>query len=322
MKSITRLLLALLMVAASPAALSQKYPSRPLRVISPDAPGSNMDVIARLVGQELGDHLGQTVVIENRPGAGGIIGTEAVAKAAPDGHTLLMVTAYAVVVNPFLYDRLPYNPDTDLAPVSLLGTAPFALFVSSTSGVNSFAELLARVKSNPGKTNGGTATQGSLLHLTLESVRRSTGMEFTYVSYKGSTAAGTALVQGEIDLLVDTFTPMMPFLKAGRIRPLAVSSLRRVAMAPDVPTLDELGLKGFDANGWAGVFVPARTPKDVRDTLEAAFAKVVASPKIRERFDSLSWAASGAGSNELAALIRSDRERWGPVVKSLGLRIQ
>lgn len=322
MKTFSRVLFALALAVGSPALLAQKYPSRAVRVVSPDAPGSNMDVIARLVGQELVEILGQPVVIENRPGAGGIIGSDAVAKAAPDGHTLLMVTAYAVVVNPFLYDKLPYNPDTDLAPVSLLGTVPFALFVSTSSGVTSFPDLLARVKANPGKTNGGTATQGSLLHLTLESVKRSTGMDFTYVSYKGSTAAGTALVQGEIDLLVDTFTPMMPFVKSGRIRPIAVSSLRRVPMAPDVPTFDELGLKGFDANGWAGVFVPGRTPREVRDVLEAAFSKVASSAKIRERFESLSWTSSGAGSTELAALIRSDRERWGPVVKSLGLRIQ
>ena len=322
MKSLTRLLVALAIALSPPALLAQKYPTKPVRVVSPDSPGSNMDVIARLVGQDLSEVLGQAVVIENRPGAGGIIGSDAVAKSSPDGHTLLMVTAYAVVVNPFLYDKLPYNPDTDLAPVSLLGTAPFALFVSTAGGVNSFGDLLARVKANAGKTNAGTATQGSLLHLTLELLRRDTGMEFTYVPYKGSTAAGTALVQGEIELLVDTFTPMMPFVKSGRIRPIGVSSLRRVPMAPDVPTFDELGVKGFDANGWAGVFAPGKTPREVRDVLEAAIARVVAGSKIRERFESLSWTASGAGSNELALLIRKDRDRWGPVVKSLGLRIQ
>lgn len=322
MSRLLRLLFAFILAAGAQAAGAQKYPAKPIRVISPDAPGSNMDVIARLLGQELTEQLGQPVLIENRPGAGGIIGADAVAKSAPDGYTVLMVTAYAVVVNPFLYEKLPYNPDTDLAPVSLIGTTPFAVFVGAANGPNSYADLIGKIRSNPGRMNSGSATQGSLLHLTLESIKRSAGLDIPYVPYKGSTAAATALVQGEIDVMVDTFTPLMPFVKSGRVRPLAVSSIRRVAIAPEVPTLDELGLKGFDANGWAGVFVPGRAPRDIRIALEGALAKAVSSARIRERLETLNWSPSGAGADELAALIRRDRERWGPVVKSLGLKIQ
>lgn len=321
MKPLSKLVLTCLFAALASPAAAQNYPSKPVRLISADAPGSNADTIVRLIGRAFGDVAGQPLVVENRPGAGGMIGTEAVVRAAPDGYTILGVTAYSVVVNPFLHEKMPYNPDTDLAPIALMGSVPFVVFVRA-DGPQTFGELVQRIKASPGKYNGGVTAPGSLLHLTLESVKRAAGLDLVTVTYKGSVAAATALIQGEIEMQVDTFTPLMPFVKAGKVRALAVSTRERVAIAPDVPTLHELGVTGFDAVGWAGVFAPSQTPKEVRAFLETAFARALQDQQVRERMKALSWEPSGAGAEQLAERIRRDRERWGPVVKTLGLKVQ
>lgn len=321
MKPLSKLIMVCLFAGLAFPSAAQNYPSKPVRMVSADAPGSNADTIARLVGRAFGEVVGQPLVVENRPGAGGMIGSEAVVRAAPDGYTILGVTAYSIVVNPFLHEKMPYNPDTDLAPIALLGTVPFVVFVRA-DGPRTFGELIERIKANPGKYNGGVTSPGSLLHLTLESVKRAAGLDLVTVTYKGSVAAATALMQGEIELQVDTFTPLMPFVKSGKVRALAVSTRERVAIAPDVPTLHELGVTGFDAIGWAGVFAPSQTPKEVRAILEAAFAKAVQDPQVRERMLALTWEPSGAGAEQLAERIRRDRERWGPVVRALGLKVQ
>jgi tripartite-type tricarboxylate transporter receptor subunit TctC len=310
------------MLASAPlVAHAQKYPSKPIRLISADAPGSNGDIVARIIVSALGEELGQPVVVDNRPGGGGLIGSSLAAKADPDGYTMLTAVAYTMIINPSIHEKLPYNPDTDLVPLGATAFVPFGIFVRA-DGPKSFADLVQRIKANPGKLNGGATSPGSFLHLSLEAMKKSLQLDLLTVVYKGSALGSSALLQGEIDVYVDTFGAVMGLLKTGKIRALAVTTSKRTLVAPDVPTLDELGVAGFDASGWSGFFVPGGTPRSIRAVLEPAFAKAMQSAKVRERLETLNYDPAWIGSEQVVERVARDRERWRPVVHALGLKPQ
>lgn len=295
------------------------YPSKPIRMIVPFAPGGATDTIARLIGAKLQESLGQPVLVENKPGAGTNIGVAAVANAAPDGHTLLMGTP-SIPVNPALYSQLPYNWQRDLQPVSMVGFVPNLLVVHPSQPVNSVKDLIAHAKANPGKLNFGSSSVGGAIHLSGELFNSMAGVVMVHVPYKGSAPAMTDLLAGRIALMFDNLPSAMPHAKAGKLRALAVTSSKRSALFPEVPTVAEAGLPGFEVLSWNGVFVPAGTPRDIVMKLQAGIRKAVAQPDVQQRFAEQGIEAGGNTPEEFGAFLKAEADKWQPLVRRLGLK--
>ena len=307
-------------LAQSGPALVQGWPSRPVRLLVPFAAGAGInDIMARLVGQHLGAGLGQPVVIENRAGAGGIAGTEAAAKAAPDGYTFLM-TNVSLVTSAYLYPKLPYDPQKDFVPVTLVATSPLMLVVHPSVAAKSVQELVALAKANPGRLNFGSGGVGSTPHLSAELFKSAAGIDAVHVPYKGGAPALNDLVGGQLSFMIENVPGTMPFVKQGRLRALAITSAQRSPLEPALPTMVESGVPGYEVVGWQGLFAVAGTAPDIVARLQADVGKVLRLPEVRERLAALGAEPVGSTPEEFGAFIRAERTRWGRIIREKGIR--
>lgn len=310
--------IALLTLFAS--AQAQPYPSKAIRMVVPFSPGGNVDINARAMAPGLTEALGQPVVIDNRAGAGGMIGGEIVVRAPPDGYTLAMASNSVYSIAAVVFAKPLYNPVRDFAAVSGISNVPLVLVIHPSVPAKTFREFVALVKSKPGQMNMATAGQGTSNHLIAEMLQMAAGIRMTAVPYKGSGPALLDLLGGHVDSHVDQLTASMGYIRGGKIRALAVTTDKRAPLLPDVPTLAEQGLKGFDATTIVGVLAPAATPKDIIDRLHGAIVKVVAQSTVRERFAALGATTLGNTPAEFAAYIKSDYAKMQKVVKDANIR--
>jgi tripartite-type tricarboxylate transporter receptor subunit TctC len=316
-----KLLIALLAFAASAVAQAQAWPSKPIRYIVIFAPGGTTDILARLIAPKLSDALGQPVVVENRPGAGGNNGAEMIAKAAPDGYTIGSGTVSSHAINATLYSRLPYDPEKDFSPITMLATLPNMLVVHPSLGVNTVPELIALLKANPNKYSFGSAGNGTSQHMSGEMFKTMTGTSMQHIPYKGSGPMIADLLAGTISMSFENITTAYPPVKQGRLKALAVTTARRSFVAPDVPTMQELGLAGYDITSWQALFAPAGVPKEIIARLHAETAKALKAPDVAKRLQDLGLDAGGMAPEELAAIVHNDIPRLGKVVRDSGAKI-
>jgi tripartite-type tricarboxylate transporter receptor subunit TctC len=314
-------LLAALTLCMAPLALAQTYPSHPIRLVVPFPPGGTTDILARAVAQKLSESFGQQVIVDNRPGAGGNIGTELVAKAAPDGYTLEMGTVGTHAINASLYSKLPFDHVKDFVPVILVAGVPNVLVVNPALPVHSVQELIAYGKANPGKLYFASSGSGTSIHLSGELFKTMTGVQMTHVPYKGSAPALTDLMGGQVQLMFDNLPSSLGFIKAGKLRALAVTSAERASALPDVPTIAESGVPGFEASSWFGVLAPAGTPREIVQKLNAEIAKWLATPEAREKLASQGAIAAGGTPEDFARHIAAETAKWAKVVKASGAKV-
>jgi tripartite-type tricarboxylate transporter receptor subunit TctC len=317
-------LLTSLVALALPAAqaLAQKsYPNKAIRMIVPFAPGGSNDIMGRLVAAKLTESMGQQVVVDNRPGASGIVGTDLAAKAAPDGYTVL-VMSLTFTVNPSIRSKLPYDTEKDLVPVTLIASAPLILVVHPSLPVKSVKEFIAYAKANPGKLNFGSGGPGSTPHLAGEMLKTMAGLEMTHVPYKGGGPALADLLGGQIQLMLENIPSTLPFVKSGKLRVLAVTSKKRSPTVPDVPTLDEAALKGYELTGWNGLFVPRGTPRAIVNQLHAETVKALAAPDVKERLAAMSAELGGESPEKFAVFIKAEITKWAKIAKEAGLKVE
>lgn len=300
---------------------SQAYPARPVRLMVPFPAGGGSDTMGRVIGAKLGERLGQQIVVENRPGAGGSIGAEAVAKAPPDGYTLLLGSTSEIAQYPNVNPRIGYNPQRDFAPISLVGTVPLLLVVHPSLPVTSVKDLIALAKSRPGQINFSSAGNGSTTHLAVELLVLTTGIKMTHVPYKGSPPAVADLVAGNVQAGIPTMPAALPFVKAGRLRALGVSTAKRASVLPDLPTLQEAGVKGYDNALWTGVLAPTGTPPAILSRLHAELVKVVELQDVKESLARQGAESASSTPEEFAAYINSELAVWAKVVKQANVRI-
>ncbi len=309
------------LLATAPSAQAQKYPERPIRMVVPFAPGGGTDIIGRIVGQGLSEALGQPVVIDNRGGAGSTLGTEIAAKSPADGYTLLFGNI-SLAFNATLYTRLRYDTLRDLAPVTLAAVQPNILVINPAIPARSLKEFIDLARTNPGKYNYASAGTGSGTHLAAELLKLLTKIDIVHVPYKGTGPALTDLLGGQVNMMVSTFASALPHVKSGRMRALAVTTAKRSPATPDVPTLIEGGVPGFDYSTWYGLLAPAGTPRAVIDTLNATTHKVLRRDDIRQRLEQQGVDPIMNTPAEFAAYLRSETEKWGKVVKATGAKAE
>ncbi len=302
------------------AAFAQTYPTKPVRLIVPQPPGGGADIVARMIAQKLGEQLGQQMVVDNRAGANGIVGTELVARAPPDGYTLLTGITGSLTINPNLYKNLPYKPVEDFEPISLAVMSPYLLVVHTAVNANNVGELITLAKSKAGPLTYSTPGNGSLAHLAMEWLRTSTGTQFLHVPYKGSAAFG-AVIAGEIQVTLVSVVSGMPQIKSGRVRALAITSKTRSRAIPELPTVAESGVPGFEATNWFGVLAPRGTPQPIITQLYKLMAASAKSSDVKERMLRDGADAVGGTPQEFATLIKTELKRWGEVVKLSGARV-
>jgi len=307
-------------LAPTHAAAQAAYPARPVRIVVPFPPGGTSDILARTISARLQGPLGQPVVVENRPGAGGNIAGDAVAKAAPDGYTILMGTS-SLAISKSLYKKLSYDLLTDFAPITQAVNYTNLLVVHPSTGFSSVAELLAAARAKPGTLVYGTAGNGTPPHMTGELFKAYTGVDITHVPYKGGAPAIADLIAGQIPMMFDNVPPLLPHVRSGRIKALAVTSLQRIAVLPEVPTLHELGLKDFDAVGWNGLLAPAGTPRPIVNRIHDEVIRVLRIPEVRDGLTSQGADIVGNSPDEFAAWIRTEVKKWGEVVQRSGAKV-
>ena len=307
--------------AAMPmAAHADTWPSKPITLVVPFPPGGPTDMVARVLAQNVGEQLGQSVIVDNKPGANGNIGNAFVAKAAADGYTVLYNTS-SIALSPALYKKLSYNVNTELAPVALTAVVPLALVVNPKTPVNSVAEFVKYAKDQKGKLSYGSAGNGNVTHLAAFQLVQHYGIEATHVPYKGSAPADVDLVAGQIDFLTDTINSVSAFIKDGKLKLLAVSTSKRLPNFPQAPTLAESGMTGYESGAWRGVMVPAKTPKEVVDKLNAAINKALKDPEVLKKLAIQSTEPLGSTPAEYGAYIKKEIARWDSVVKSTGVSL-
>jgi tripartite-type tricarboxylate transporter receptor subunit TctC len=312
---------AVALLIGSGSATAQTWPTKTISIIVPFATGGTTDVLARTVGQELSKSLGQAVIVENKPGAGATIGADYVAKAKPDGYTLLVGAVHHTIATS-VYKKLPYDFQRDLAPVTTLAIVPNVLVVNPNVPAKNVKELIALAKKSPGKLSFGSNGNGTGQHLIGAQFGIGAGVDIIHVPYKGSGPLTIDLLGGQIDMSFDTVTPVLSHIRAGKLRPLAVTTIKRSAALPDVPTLDEAGLKGFDLGTWFGILAPAATPKEVVARLNSEIVKIVNSPDFRKKMDELGAVPVGDTSAQMAGQIKSDTERFAKLVKDAAVTIE
>ncbi len=302
------------------ASQAQTYPSQTVRIIVGFPPGGTTDVIGRLVAQELTESLGKAVVVENRPGASGTIGSGIVSKATPDGHTLLVVSSTHGTA-PSLYASLPYE-DKDLVPAALIATTPYVLVVHPSMAATNMAQLIAYLKANPGKVEYASSSPGTAQHLAGELVQRMAGVNIVHVPYKGTGALMPDLLSGRVPMMFENIAIMTPHIKKGSLRPIAISSAKRTPLLPDVPTVAETGLAGFEVLGWFALLAPAKTPPEVIRRLNADINAAIARPAIVTRFAELGAEPLGGSPEQAAAFIRREQDKWGRIIREAGIKQQ
>ena len=320
MRRILLMLLAALTLCGA-ALAQQPYPNRPLRVVIPWPPGQATDLVGRLIAQKLTEVLGQTAVPDNRAGAGGMMGTDFAAKAAPDGYTLLMASSGPVTINP-LVQKTPYDVDRELVPVAKIGLSPYVLVTSPSFPAANAKEFVALVKANPGKYSFASSGTGATAHIVAETFNMRAGLTTIHVPYKGSAPALTDVAGGQVAYALETVAGTMPLVRAGRLRAYGLSIAKATAMAPGIePLADSLGLAGFDVGAWIGVMVPAGTPKPVIDRLSGAMQTIMASADVRERLTGVGLEVDYAGADEFARYLKVQHTRFADIIKKAGIKI-
>jgi tripartite-type tricarboxylate transporter receptor subunit TctC len=311
---------ALLLVTAAPASAADAYPAKPVRFVITFPAGGPTDVVVRLIGQGLTSQWGQPMIIDNRGGAGGIVGTEIVAKAAPDGYSFLVGTAGGMTINPALQPKLPYDSFRDFAPVGMLVMNPQILVAHPAVAAKNVKELVALAKTKAGQLNFASAGTGTATHLGLELLKLTTGLDAVHVPYKGGAPATTDLIAGQVQLLWVSIPSVLPHVKSGRLRALAVSTAKRSASAPDVPTVAESGYPGFEYSNWNALFAPAKTPAAIVNKVNASVVKILSDPEVAQRLASQGADPAPGTPDALARYMRTDHERWKKVIKSAGIK--
>ena len=316
-------LLVLLFLAAMPLhASAQDYPNKPMRIIVPYPPGGASDVVARLIGQYMGETFRQPVVVENRAGANGIISYQFVAQSAPDGYTMLMSNVGPSAINPSIYAKIPYDAIKDFTPVSLTNLVPLMLVVNSSLGVNSVAELIAKAKAAPGMLTYGTGGTGTAGHLAMELFMSNAGIRMERVSYKGDGLALNDMLGNQITTMFTTVISGDPHVQSGKLKALAVTTTKRLAAKPDLPTVAELGMPGFEAVSWGGVMVPANTPRPIVAKLNAEINRILKLPEFRERLAKVGAETAGGTPEEFQAYLAAETEKWARVAKTANIKVE
>ncbi len=317
-----RTIAAALAAFAATAAFAQSYPAKPIRLVIAQAPGSATDVISRVVGKPLSEALGQPVVVDARPGAGGLLGTEIAAKSAADGYTLFMANNSTHGSNPALYARLPYDAVNDFAPVTFVASVPYVLVVAPSLPAKSVQELIALVKSQPGKMNYASAGNGSTHQFCAELLKTSAGLQIQHVPYKGSPPAIAGLLGGEVQMMFANVADIGSQVKGGKVRPLAVTTLKRSATLPEVPTMAEAGVPDFEIQSWFGLLAPAGTPKPVVERLNAEMLKVLARDDVKKTLGAQGLEVSSSSPEQFAAYIKSEIARFSRIAKAANLKAE
>ena len=311
---------AFLFALAMPAlAAAQSWPTKPVRMIVPFPAGGPTDVLTRALAERLSAALGQPVVVDNKPGAGGTIGSDFVAKSAPDGYTLLMATGSTHSVGPYL-SKVPYDPQKDFTPIVYVGKATNILLVSPTLGVSNVRELIDLAKKNPGKLNYSTSGIGSVAHLTSEMFASMAGIKIVHVPYKGTQLSIPDLMSGQIAMLFDNVLTAKPHVEGGKLKGIAISSRERSSLVPDIPTVSESGLPGFDSWNWFGIFGPANTPAAVVERVNAEINRIVTEPAMKDRFAQLGFETTGGTPAQFAAVVQSEARKWSQVIREANVK--
>jgi tripartite-type tricarboxylate transporter receptor subunit TctC len=304
------------------AAQAQTYPNKPIRLVVGFAPGGNTDTVARVVGQKLGERLGQQVIIENKAGAGGTIGTAEVARAAPDGYTLTMGTTTTHAIAVAAYAKLPYDPVADFEPIALVANAPYLLVVNSSLPAKDLKEFIALVKSQPGKLNYGSAGQATTTHLVMATLATRAGLDMVHVPFKGNAPATTAVLANQVEILFGALPPLLPHVSSGRLRALAISSGKRSPSLPAIPTVAEAGFPDFDISLWLGFFSPKGTPPAIIKRLEAELLHIAQSPELKDLLEKQGLEPYANGAAELGKLVRSEITTYQSVFKAANIKME
>jgi tripartite-type tricarboxylate transporter receptor subunit TctC len=310
-----------LLCALPGGATAQAWPDRPIKFVVAAPAGSSIDVLARAIGDKLKDKLGQPVVVDNRPAAGGTAATDLVAKSAPDGYTMLMSFNGPLAFAPYLYSQLPYNPQKDLAPIVITSSQPNVLAVTASLPVRSVRELVDYAKTNPGKLSYASVGNGSSSHLTMELLKATAGIDIVHIPFNGSPPAVTATVQGETQLMFAVMQPLQAQIQAGKLRALAVTTGKRFPLLPELPTIAEVGYPGFEALAWNGVLVATGTPRAIVEQLNAEINAILKDQSVKSALNAQGFELIGGAPEDFAQLIRSESDKWAPVIKRTGAKI-
>lgn len=308
-------------VMLSGATAAQAYPSRPVRIIAQFTAGTSTDIMARVAAQRLSATFGQQVIVDNRPGAGAVLGTELAAKSTADGHTLVMAVSSAFGINPTLYARIPYDAVRDFDPIINLALTPQTLVASPSAPFKTLKEFVAFAREKPGTVNYASLGAGSTSHLTTEMLRSVAGIKLNHIPFKGSADAHTQVIGGQVPVMHDAIPATMPHIKSGKLRGLGIGTLKRSPFLPDLPTIAEAGYPGFEAVGWIGMAAPTRTPGPVLDKLNAELNRMLNDDVVKERLNTLAFTAVGGTRKEFADYIKSEIAKWGRAVKESGARV-
>jgi len=314
--ALARAILVCMGLAASTGVQAQlNYPSKPVRVVVPFPPGGATDIVAREISERLGTALGQTFIVENRPGASGNIGVEMVVRSPADGYTLVVGAPQTLTINPQLFRNMSFSPQKDLAPIVVVASVPNVLIVTPKLAAKTPQELVALARSQPGKLNYGSSSLGGTPHLSAELFKSLTESFIVHIPYRGSAPALQDLIGGQIDIMFDNLPAALPHIRSGRVRALAVTTLKRTPSAPELPTLDESGVKGFDSQGWFALLAPTGTPQPVLEKINAEVNRILATPEFRERLKKVGADPVGGSISDFRERLRSETERWGKVIK-------
>ena len=320
MKRLVRLALSIAVLASCCVAFAQGYPSRPVKVIVAFAPASATDILARVMADAFSKSMGQPFVVENKPGAGGIPGTEYAKNAPPDGYTLVMAPSGPFGINPAIYSKLPYDPVKDFEPIGNIGFTPQTIAVGAQQPYKTLKDLVAAAKAKPGEIAYGSLGVGSTSHLTMEAFQSAAGIKLNHIPFKGSGEAQTQMLGGTIPVMSDTIPGLLNHIKAGKIRALGVAIPKRSPFLPDVPTVAEQGYPGFESVGWIGLAAPAKTPVAILDKLNAEIRKMLASPEVKEKLNQLAFVPVGDSRAQFAAFINAEIAKWSKVAKDSGAK--
>ncbi|MFO1220529.1 MAG: tripartite tricarboxylate transporter substrate binding protein [Burkholderiaceae bacterium] len=321
MQILRRATLALIASTLCAGAFAQAWPAKPIRIVVPFPPGGGTDIIARETSQRVAKATGWTFVIDNKPGAGGNLGVDSVAKSPADGYTLVLGQSSNLAINPTLYAKLPYDPQKDLAPIVLLANAPLVMVTAVSTPYKTLADVVNAAKSKPGQINFASPGNGTVAHLTAELFQKAAGVKTQHVPYKGASQAMTDVISGTVDLYMSSVPTLLGHIRQGKVRALAVTAAKRVDDLPDVPTINESGYKGFDAVTWFGLLAPAGTPKDVIARLNTEFNKALQQSELAKRLGDEGADPAGGTPEQFAALIKAEIPRWGKVVKDSGAKV-
>ena len=314
-------IVSVVLAAMPPLATAQGYPAKPIRWISPWPAGGANDIFSRAIGQKIAESLGQQVLVDNRPGAAGTIGSDIAAKAPADGYTLVMGSSPTHAIAPALYPALPYDPVRDFAAVTLVGSVPNVLVLHPSVPAKTVKEFIAVAKARPGKLNFASTGNGTSQHLSAELFKFMAGLDMVHIPYKGTAPALTELVAGQVDLAFENMPALIPHIQAGRLRALAVTTTKRSAVMPELPTIAEAALPGYDASVWFGVFAPAGTPRPVIDRLHGEILKALQTQDLKSRMIAMGTDVSGMGPDDFSAYVRKEIPKWANLVKAAGVKV-